>query len=198
MKIVYIAEDGKEFKTAAECKDYEDETRHKKRKLILTEIWRLDQEIYFHYYPHKDTWAMPAVELAPSWLEETITTVLSEDPDSEDMIIKMIRNSKYGETILSDFVKMKKCRKAAKIRGNFGEALKSVKEGSDLAHDIGYGFSDEDLSELAQLHKAKKYRKKIEDLLTACNFHDACSDFKKKRYMNYIYENYVQEELPFY
>ena len=110
MKIVYIAEDGKEFKTAAECKDYEDETRHKKRKLILTEIWRLDQEIYFHYYPHKDTLAMSAVESAPSWLEKTITTVLSKDPDSENMIIKIIGNSKYGETILSDFIKMDKCR----------------------------------------------------------------------------------------
>lgn len=61
------------------------------------------------------------------------------------------------------------------IRQNWEEVLSSDIDYSDIAHGIGWGFTHEDLETLMQLHKDGKYREKIEDLLTDCNFHSECS-----------------------
>jgi hypothetical protein len=61
------------------------------------------------------------------------------------------------------------------IRQNWEEVLSSDIDYSNIAHGIGWGFTHEDLETLMQLHKDGKYREKIEDLLTDCNFHSECS-----------------------
>lgn len=61
---------------------------------------------------------------------------------------------------------------------NWEEKLKSVKHGSALSREIDWGFYDDDLKELAQIHKAHPkgaMRRKIEELLEDCNFHMECS-----------------------
>ena len=55
--------------------------------------------------------------------------------------------------------------------------LACVEHGHELSEVIGYGLTRNDISGLAALHKAGKHRKKIEELLTDCNFHTECRDF---------------------
>lgn len=52
--------------------------------------------------------------------------------------------------------------------------------------DIGWSFSDEDIKELARLHKENKYREKIECLLVDCNFISEAMDFGTEKYEAYI------------
>ncbi len=77
---------------------------------------------------------------------------------------------------------MDKCIDDATIRKDFAAALKSVKHGDDLSGRLDWSFSPRDISELAKLHKAGKFRKKIEDLLTDCNFHSEYSMMTAKQY----------------
>lgn len=65
-------------------------------------------------------------------------------------------------------------------------ALKNCKDIHDLSHDIGYGFCLGDIEALATLHKKNKYRKKIEALLTDCNFHYECGKFHNREYEEFI------------
>ena len=59
---------------------------------------------------------------------------------------------------------------------------------NELASKIGFGFKDEDISKLAELHKSGNDTMKfhIEALLDDCNFHSESSDFEKGRYDSYI------------
>ena len=72
--------------------------------------------------------------------------------------------------------------KSFAIRRDFASALRNVKEGRKLAPDLGWSFYDRDIVELAKLHKAGKFRKKIEDLLEDCNFHYECGLLAAKEY----------------
>ena len=71
-------------------------------------------------------------------------------------------------------------------RINFEKALAKCKYGRDLSESLGWGFTDEEITELAKLHKANKYRGKIEDLLEDCNFHYENSKFKAHDYSEFI------------
>lgn len=75
-----------------------------------------------------------------------------------------------------------KCIEDAEIRLDFAAALRNAKRGTDLSHKLGYGFGSEDLMELMKLHKSNKFRRKIEDLLTDCNFHSECSLLSERKY----------------
>lgn len=74
------------------------------------------------------------------------------------------------------------------IREDWKSALEQVEEGSDLSSIIGWAFSDEDITELAKLHKANICRDKIEDLLEDCNFHSECSKFANGEYDEFLKE----------
>ena len=60
------------------------------------------------------------------------------------------------------YVDFNDCINDAIVRSDWYEALKNVKKGTDLSSKISYVLSDEDLSELAKLHKKNKFRKKIQ------------------------------------
>jgi len=77
---------------------------------------------------------------------------------------------------------LNECIRDARIRLDFAEAFRHVKDGSDLSGDLGYGFSKSDLRVLMNLHKAGKFRKKIEDVLTDCNFHYESGLLSDKKY----------------
>lgn len=67
------------------------------------------------------------------------------------------------------------------IRADWENALDWLPYGK-ISEEIEWGFTKEDLSELARLHRENKHRKKIEDLLTDCNFHSVRSRFSDGDY----------------
>lgn len=69
------------------------------------------------------------------------------------------------------------------IRQNWEKMLESPVGYEYIARKIGWGFTYEDLRELMELHNAGKYREKIEDLLTDCNFHTECADWSEGNYI---------------
>ena len=79
-----------------------------------------------------------------------------------------------------------KCYEDAKIRLDFARALRNVKEGSDLSGALNWSFAPEDLLELGKMHKKNRYRKKIENLLTNCNFHTECGLLSAGNYEEFL------------
>lgn len=83
------------------------------------------------------------------------------------------------------------------VRSHWLEALDawSYREISDA---IDYGFSDEDLDELFQLHKEGYFRTKIEDLLEDCNFHPECAMLRAHLYNRSVSVNdFTAQEIDF-
>lgn len=98
----------------------------------------------------------------------------SEDIDEcREYIETLLMMSPFYKEIIQ-YISVEAAYKDAKIRRNFAEAFESVTIGSELSKPLGYGFSTQDLFNLAKLHKENRYRDKIEDLLTDCNFHEEC------------------------
>lgn len=62
------------------------------------------------------------------------------------------------------------------IRADWEAALNTM-EYSEIAKEIEWGFTDEDLQELMRLHKSGICRQQIEDLLDDCNFHTESADW---------------------
>ncbi len=85
------------------------------------------------------------------------------------------------------------------IRSDFAGALNLVEHGYELSGILEYGFSDEDICNLAMIYKndmRNDYRNKILELLEDCNFHTECSDFLEGNYDKYIKEcNEPEQEL---
>lgn len=115
---------------------------------------------------------------------ETIATE-TDGSQFDELVKSCFDQSPLGEKIKQK-IDFKKIRRAASVRKHWDEALQSVKNGTALSSVIGYGFSPKDISELARLHKADKYRQKIEDLLQDCNFHTECGDFISGEWDKYI------------
>ena len=58
-----------------------------------------------------------------------------------------------------------------------------------LGKDLNYSFTDDELKELAQLHKTTNKRivkKRIEELLTYCNFHSESGEFHDGNYEQFL------------
>lgn len=66
------------------------------------------------------------------------------------------------------------------IRLNWFNALKRKNEWDSST--IEWGFSDQDLLVLMNIHKAGFFRSEIEDLLEDCNFHTECELMSKMKY----------------
>ena len=85
--------------------------------------------------------------------------------------------------ILSEIEKMvDKGKKSAAIRRDWPAAFRKVKNGRDLSRKVGWAFYEDDLRTFIKLHKANKFRKKIEDLLEDCNYHTFGSYLSEKDY----------------
>ena len=192
MKIetTYIADDGKRFANQEECKEYEKQQKEQKRKAIQQTMCDLDEKIWSHFYPNFKSEDSPSLHTAGIWLRNDIVSVLSDTKiDMEiakNTILSMINDTKYATDILDHEVKMVFIMKEVEVRRDFLSALKNVKDGSDLTSIIGYSLGDNDIKQLALLHKSNKCRRKIEDLLTACNFHYECGTFANKDYAEFF------------
>ena len=70
------------------------------------------------------------------------------------------------------------------ISDNWEKSLRTYST-SDLSHKLKYGFTKEEIKELATLHKEttkKIVKNRIEDLLTNCNFHSESGILADKDY----------------
>lgn len=182
----YIADDGERFDDEIECRKYERKIREEKRNEILQEIKDLDLKIWKKYHPDYKEDNEPELYQVTMWLNTDIASIMVEFPESENDIISIIKNAKYGDEIIKDYLKLDSIRDEVMIRTDFLSALRFVKDVSDLASRIGYSLSHKDLTELAKLHKANKCRRKIENLLTSCNFHYECEKFVNKEYDEFL------------
>lgn len=83
------------------------------------------------------------------------------------------------------------------VREDFEEALNNTpaNEIQTLSYKIDFGFKDEDISNLAILHKngSAELKDKIELLLTDCNAHTICNNFAEGNYDKYIIQDHNAE-----
>ena len=153
----------------------------------MAELYKEIGEKYFHNSEPIEEKKLCVINLH---LAADIDNILSRAEDLEkelENIYRIIREKASHEEILR-LISMDEILECVKIRRDWPSALRSVRKGRDLSHLIGYGFRDEDIKELARLHKAKKFRKKIESLLEDCNFHKECGDFSEGNYDEYLRE----------
>lgn len=71
---------------------------------------------------------------------------------------------------------------AEEITEDWEKALNTLPY-DEIAAKIEWGFSDEDLQELMELHRQNKHREKIEDLLDDCNFHYESGEWHDGNYV---------------
>ncbi len=163
-------------------------------ELLEKEIKRLGDELWWNYYKaEEDGDAEPEVlNYGIDALRADIEEMMSDktrDPDTvEKDVRRIIGESFYSKEIIK-MLRIYDIRGIANIRRNFGLALKNVKKGTELSSILGWGLSRQDIKELAILHKRNRYRMKIEDLLTDCNFHKECGEFIEGKYEYYLNDN---------
>lgn len=74
------------------------------------------------------------------------------------------------------------------ITDNWEKAMRGMQV-EKLGKDLNYSFTDDELKELAQLHKTTNKRivkKRIEELLTYCNFHSESGEFHDGNYEQFL------------
>ena len=113
----------------------------------------------------------------------------SDDMDATEKAILGILNENEIPLCSISIIDVPAARRSAEVRRDWEKALRSVRKGEALSGAIGYGFTHNDIVTLAKLHKANRFRRKIEDLLSDCNFHTESADFADGRY-----EKYLQQE----
>lgn len=188
-EIVYIAEDGKKFANEQDCQKYEQMMRTNHNTSVLQTIKELDQKMWKKYHPDYNEKNEPSLNVAPIWLKTDVISILMDFPESEDDVMSMIKEAKYADEIFKKYLDMAEVKRQIAVRNDFKAAFKSVKHGWELSSDLDYSMSKKDLSNLAKLHKAGKCRRKIEELLTDCNFHSAYGAFCKQDYDEFLLED---------
>lgn len=126
---------------------------------------------------------IPQLEM---WLISDIKAVLKETKLND------LENLKEIVSQCNVNINWTECIEDAEIRLDFASALRDVKYGSDLSEKIKWGFTNDDLLSLMKLHKSNKFRRKIEELLTDCNFHHECGLLSEGKYDEY--KRYVLKE----
>ncbi len=180
-------------------KQEEDE---RERKIVSQIMVLLMERIWHHFYPE---WAKNEVESDHKPTEDNIDQYMHADliviltdkafseAEAEIYIRKQIDWIMFSDQIY-ERINWSDVITQTAIRRNFGEALKMVKKGSELSSKLNYAFGNDDLKELMKLHKANRFRKKIEDLLTDCNFHYESGLLHEKKYAELEKELEREEE----
>lgn len=108
------------------------------------------------------------------------------------MFYEIIDHTDTPEAIRK-YVSLDAAWRDAEIRRDWASALRTVKHGEDLSCEIDWAFSTRDIKNLAKLHKANRFRKKIEDLLEDCNFHTEAALMSSHQYDKLLNEEDVDE-----
>ena len=189
-EIRYIAQDGKKFETERECLEHESAVKRNEIENMQKTMCELDEKIWNKYYPQDSTEEKPGLHTAYIWLRNDIVHILADNDidtmEAEKEILAMIKETKYSKEILTEYIKWGSIKNEVEIRVDYQAAFKKVKSGSSLSHEINYTLGKNDLKQLAKLHKSNRCRKKIEDLLTDCNFHYECSKFANREYEEFL------------
>lgn len=188
MKIVetFVADDGTVFFDREKCEKYEKSSKKNSDLDVLCAIKNLDILIWTKYHPGEAIGEPVPLKNALEWLRADIISIMVEIPGSESDILSIIKASEYGDRILNNYLDMTTIRGIVAIKTDFQSAFKSVRHGYELSEKIEYALSKRDLNELAKLHKMNKYRKKIEELLTDCDFHYECAEFENGNYDEFL------------
>lgn len=155
---------------------------------LQEELSRLDSIIGLKHLGDGSPVPKDQMHIAYMWLENDISSSLFKAENIEttfDEIYEILKGSPMYDDI-NNIISMHTAYKRATIRKDFATALKKVKNGAALSGVLGWSFSDDDLKNLAKLHKANKFRKKIEELLTDCNFHYECDLMSSGNYSEWL------------
>lgn len=189
--ITYIADDGRVFDNEVDCYNYEREQERKKTRAVQDSMLALDLAIWKHFHPEDEIEEEDNTEsyVAYIWLKADIVSILCDDAfdmqQAKDTIADMVKKAEYSDVIQQKYVQFDAIMEEVKIRRDFKEAFDTMPV-HEIASICSYSFGKNDLRRLAQLHKSNKCRKKIEDLLTAANFHYECGKFHNKEYKEFI------------
>lgn len=129
-------------------------------------------------------------------LQVDIASALERADDMQavrDEINEIIDHTDTPEAIRK-YVSLDTAWRDAEIRRDWASALRSVRHGEALSHEIGWAFSTRDIKNLAKLHKANRFQKKIEDLLEDCNFHTEAALMSSQQYDKLLNEEDVTNE----
>lgn len=125
--------------------------------------------------------------LLGTWAETDLSCIIRKAPDPvkrKEEILAFIRSYPCGEYFLTR-VDIDKVMQDAMIRRDWETALRNHSY-DELSSMVSYRFGTDDIRELAALHKKRRFRRKIEDLLESCNFHSECCDFANGSYDKYL------------
>ena len=156
---------------------------------LQRKLLKLDDIVYAKFVPDCKTLVSGCKpNIATEIFLEDFEALLMKDFSLEEVQKEVFRVAKeLGIPNMEQF-DFSHAIKAAEIRHDFATALRNVKNGRELSKALGYGFTKNDIANLAKLHKANKFRKKIEDLLEDCNFHPECAVFSEGKYDKYLKE----------
>ncbi len=143
---------------------------------ILKELHKLDIALWKKYKPD-DTkqYEIPTDYRILDYLRCDIETIMSNTPAEQwnEYITKILSQSDMYIELLP-YLKLNQIKSSVKIRKNWKNALQNIRKGNELSSQIQYKLSNDDIIELTKLHTNRRYKKKIEDLLTDCNMHHEC------------------------
>lgn len=177
-----------------------DEAEKLKREKTVSKILTVETKLYNHYVPEESrkdrnypVWQRDNPYYAVMILKSTIEQIFIDYDVTVEEIKNLVKslikkNGLSGQLtdLFNPNTRIESIKKTADIRKDWAGALRNVKRGTQLSSKIDYAFSEEDISELAKLHKKNHFRKKIEALLEDCNFHTEYSDFSSGIYDRYI------------
>lgn len=166
--------------------------KNKKVQELIKAAKKTNEELIKKYFP--DKWGIKITPLPDDHriytrLESDIESVLtcSDNLDEAfDDVKEFVLNVTIIGKEISDKINWSHIYRAAEIRHDWATALRGVKKGTALSSSIDWHFSSEDIRALAKLHKANKFREKIEDLLEDCNYHYECGEFADKEYDEFL------------
>lgn len=162
------------------------------RRSVNQAAWEIEKRFY------RSTWSMRndiAIHQALNILQVDIAGALERADDMQavrDEINEIIDRTDTPEAIRK-YVSLDRAWRDAEIRRDWASALRAVKHGKDLSRELDWAFSTRDLKNLAKLHKANRFRKKIEDLLEDCNFHKEAALMCSHQYDKLLNEEDVDE-----
>ena len=140
---------------------------------LLRSVFQASQEIEKRFY--RSTWPM------------------RNDLNLNQALNVLIIDHTDNPAVIRQYVSIDAAWRDAEIRRDWASALRAVKHGEDLSHDIDWAFSPRDIKNLAKLHKANRFRKKIENLLDDCNFHTEAALMSSHQYDKLLNEEDVDE-----
>ena len=145
------------------------------------------------------------------WLKNDVIYLVSlahSEREKQDALLEEINSwikeqletNVYSKICMSEY-SLKKIKQSLEIQSDWEKAIDDVKEYSEeeykgiykvgyIASAMDFGLSEDNLSELALIHKnapeGSKRRAVIEQLLEDINYHDENSDFSSGNYEKYV------------